>query len=117
MAMRSKLRLLTPADRDEFHALVRRNFYGNLEGVQVWLAEKGLVFSRSGVHRYISRLRLADVASGRVEARMASQAGTQQRARRELLERLGALELERQGLIYELGLAETRALHAEADDA
>lgn len=118
MAMRSKLRLLSPAVREELHAIIRGNVYGNVDETRAWLAEKGLVFSRSGIHRYISRLRKADATAGVVEARMASReapkrrrAGAQTRTRRMILERLGALELKRQSLIHELGLIDGQALH------
>ena len=117
MAMRSRLRLLPLAVREELHALIRGNVYGDVDGTKAWLAGKGLVFSRSGVHRYISRLRKADAAAGVVEAHMAARAvpkagriGVQTRARRVILERLGALELKRHRLIHELGLIEAQAL-------
>lgn len=110
MAMRSKLRFLAENDREELHALIRRNYYGGVDEILAWIGGKGLKISRSSVYRYATRLRLADASAGRTEARMAVQVPEDKRTRRLLLQRLGALELERCGLIHELGLIEAQAL-------
>lgn len=102
MAMRSKLRHLSPNEKREFIQRVRRSEYGDINSHVKWLGEKGYKFSRSAVHRYMQGIQKVDAASGILPARMLEVSRSQRGERRRLLEQLGRVEFERAQVVARL---------------
>jgi hypothetical protein len=53
-------RKTTPAARDELAAEIRRRNYGDLQGLQAWLLERGVVAVKSAIGSYALKLKRAD---------------------------------------------------------